>query len=150
MKRYEAIPSLSWMIIGILICIASAALRLGSWRHPEPGLFPFFIGCAIVLLSFSQLIPQILKKSQGGKIWPSPAGLKRIIVVFALLVFYALTLEPLGFIPCTFFFFVAIFKGLGQKSWKYAALTGLTVAVFAYVVFQIWLKSNLPRGPLGV
>ena len=150
MKKVEVIPALVWAIIGIIICAASAGLRLGSWRHPEPGLFPFLMGCVIILLSVSLTIPQFLKKSQQGKIWPNPDGLKRIIAVFALLVFYALALEPLGFIPCTFVFFVAIFKSLGQKSWRYAVLTGITVAVLAHVVFQIWLKTNLPRGPLGV
>ena len=150
MKKAEVIPPLVWLMIGVIICFSSAGLRLGSWRHPGPGLFPFLIGCVILLLSMSLTIQQFLKKTQNGHIWPNPAGLKRIIAVFAMLVFYVLALEPLGFIPCTFLFFVAIFKSLGQKSWKYALLTGVTVAVLAYVVFQIWLKTNLPRGPLGV
>jgi putative tricarboxylic transport membrane protein len=98
----------------------------------------------------SLTIPELLRKNQDGLGWPNRAGLRRIITVFALLVFYALALERLGFIPCTFLFFVAIFKGLGRKSWKYALLTGITVSVLAYVVFQVWLKTNLPRGPLGV
>lgn len=150
MKKGEMIPSLVWTIIGIVICIASAGHRLGSWRHPEPGLFPFLIGGVIILLSLSQAISQLMKKSQDGKAWPNPAGVKRIIVVFVLLVFYAVALVPLGFIPCTFVFFVAIFKSLGRKSWTYAVLTSITVAALAHVVFQIWLKTNLPRGPLGV
>ena len=150
MKRAEVIPPLIWLMIGVIICFASVGLRLGSWRHPGPGLFPFLIGCVIVLLSVSLTIPELLRKNQDGLGWPNRAGLRRIITVFALLVFYALALERLGFIPCTFLFFVAIFKGLGRKSWKYALLTGITVSVLAYVVFQVWLKTNLPRGPLGV
>lgn len=154
MKNVEFISYLSWAVIGVIICVGSARLGLGLWRHPEPGLFPFLIGCAITLSALSQVILQllkILKNSQYVETWrPNPTGLKRIIAVFVLLVFYALTLKSLGFIPCTFLFFMVIVKSLGQKSWRYAVLTGFIVAISAHVVFQIWLQTNLPRGPLGV
>lgn len=150
MKKDEVMPSIAWIIIGIMICVASTALKLGSWGHPQPGLFPFLLGCGIIALSVFHMIPQLYKKSQEGKTLLYWEGLKRVIIVFTLLVFYALGLERLGFMTCTYVFFVAIFKSLGRKSWGYAILTSLIVTILSYIVFEILLKVNLPKGPLGI
>jgi hypothetical protein len=150
MRIKEMIPSLVWVIIGVTISIASYSLKLGSWRHPGSGVYPFLIGSIIFLLSFPQFIIQLLKKSETEELWHDIAGLKRIIVVFIVLVFYALSLEGLGFILCTFVSFVSMFKILGRRGWGYAILTSFLVAVLTYIVFHIWLKLNLPIGPFGI
>jgi putative tricarboxylic transport membrane protein len=150
MKKDEVIPSIAWIIIGIVICVAAAALKLGTWRRPQPGLFAFLIGCGIIALSVFHMVPQLTKKSEEGKTLFYWEGLKRIIIVFALLVFYVLSLERLGFMICTYVFFVVIFKSLGRKSWGYAIFTSLIVTILSYLVFEIWLKVNLPKGPLRI
>lgn len=150
MRSQEVIPSVVWMIIGVIICVASVPLKLGLWRHPGPGLFPFLVGCGMVLVSTYQVIAQLLKESESVKFWPYPGGVKRMIGLLLVLIFYAVTLKYLGYMLCTFVFFIVLFRTLGQKGWKYAILTSMTVSVISYMVFQIWLKINLPKGPLGL
>ena len=61
MGKKQVAPAVVWAAIGTTICVASAGLRLGSWRHPQPGLFPFLIGSGIVLLSVVQAISHLAR-----------------------------------------------------------------------------------------
>jgi hypothetical protein len=150
MRKNEVIPSIAWIIIGILICFAAIDLKLGSWSMPQPGLFPFLLGCGIVALSVLHIVSQLYKKSQEDKTLFPLEGFKRILLVFALLVFYTLGLERLGFMPCTCLFFLIILKSLGRKTWVFTILTSLIVTILSYVIFEIGLKVNLPKGPWGI
>lgn len=149
MNKSEVLPAIVWAIIGATICLASAALRLGSWRHPQPGLFPFLIGSGIVLLSVIHALAHIVATSEP-EIPPSSGSVGRLGVVFAALSVYALALERVGFLVCALVFFVAVFKTLSRKSWAYSILAALIATVLSYLMFETWLKVNLPPGPLGI
>ena len=150
MKNHEVIVSLAWVVIGAIVCVASFPLRLGAWRLPGPGLFPFLIGAVIVLFSLCHGIIELFKEPQKFRFWPDPAGLKRILALFISLLFYAGTLRPLGYPLCTFLFFMMVFKIVSQKSWKLNIPTSLTITIVSYVVFHTFLKINLPKGFLGL
>jgi putative tricarboxylic transport membrane protein len=150
MKKPEVLSSLIWLMIGAIICIVSLPLQIGSWRYPKSGLFPFLLGCGIILLSSSQVIKEFFKKPENSQPWFTPRGLKRITTLFVILVFYAMALEYLGFILCTFVSFTVILKRLGEKSWRYAVLTSLIVSILSFVIFRIVLEINLPKGILGI
>jgi putative tricarboxylic transport membrane protein len=150
MRNKEVVSSLCWVIIGISISIGSVFLGLGSFRRPGPGMFHFIIGCAIFLLSASQMGAQFRKESDNVKMWPHSGGLKRVICIFLTLIFYAMTLEHFGFILCTFIFLTAILKIVVQKRWGYAFLVGSSVSIITYLIFKIGLEVNLPKGLLGI
>lgn len=40
-----------WIMCGLLICVASYRLSLGSLNDPGPGMFPFIAGAALCMLS---------------------------------------------------------------------------------------------------
>jgi putative tricarboxylic transport membrane protein len=150
MKVREVIPSTVWIISGVMICIGSISMRLGSLNNPGSGLFPFIIGCAMIVVSIPQVITQSFEESENVKFWQSRAGVNGVIIVLLLLSFYTMVLIHLGFSLSTFLFFVAILKTLGRKNWTYALLTALVVSFFSYMVFAVWLKINLPEGPLNI
>ena len=85
--NHEVFASLLWVILGGVICLASVSLRLGSWHFPGPGLFPFLIGSTIALLSFGRGILVYFKTPSRFQFWPHSAGLKRILLLFACLMF---------------------------------------------------------------
>lgn len=152
MKTREVIPSIAWVVVGGLICNGAKSLKLGSLRHPEPGMFPFLIGSTLILLSFLQLIKLLFSgkdQSETFESWPHSAGLKRLVSIFVLLIFYTMTLQYMGFILCTLVFFMVLFKTLAQKSWQYSILTSLAVSTLSYIFFEFLLNINLPKGPFS-
>ena len=61
---------------------------------------------------------------------------------------YAILMEKIGFIPVTLMFFLIVLGLIEKKSWVYTILVSLAVTVAAYLLFEVWLKSQLPKGLL--
>ena len=154
MKNHKIIPLIGWFTIGGLICYAAKSLELGSLRNPGSGIFPFCIGCAIILLSLfgliGQLFSEVKDQSEHSKLWSHPASLKRVLTVLGMLIFYMITLKPLGFLLCTFILFSVLLRIVERKDWKYTLVASLAVSVASHFLFQNLLKINLPKGLLGI
>jgi glucose-6-phosphate-specific signal transduction histidine kinase len=143
---------MTWALIGGLICYVAQRLRLGSLHSPEPGLFPFLIGCAMLLLALLHMVIQFcgtarLSAPPGTSAFSH--GAWRVLVVVALLLLYVIALNRLGYALCTFLLVLALLK-IEQKTWKYGIVTSVLVSALSYIVFTILLKLNLPKGLLGV
>jgi putative tricarboxylic transport membrane protein len=150
MKKREIFSSLGWVLFGLMISYGAVSLGLGSFRRPGPGLFHFIIGIAILLLSSCQIIAQLRKTSVSRDSLPQSDGLKKIIYAMMSLIFYAITLEYLGFLVCTVIFFMLLLRIVGQRRWGYTIVTSVTVSALTYIVFRIWLNVNLPMGFWGI
>jgi hypothetical protein len=150
MKDHEKIVSLIWLIIGGLICLASLSLRLGAWRHPGPGLFPFLIGGGITIISTFQLITQKYREPVKYYLWGSIESLKRLGILIFCLIFFVATLRYLGFELCTFFFFLTVLASLGKKDFKRHLVLSLMLTACSSLVFRVFLMINLPKGLFGI
>ena len=61
---------------------------------------------------------------------------------------YLLLLETLGFVAVTFSFLLFLFR-LERRGWAFSIVSAAAGAFVSYVLFQLWLKTQLPTGPLG-
>lgn len=113
-----------------------------------PEVFPiivslWLIGVGSVLALRTTLIPdwdmahQITEEGLATH-WPT------VLAVGGLLVVYALTLGPLGYIPATAIFVPACSRALGSRSLLRDAVVGLIVAVVIYFFFTEVLEIRLP------
>ena len=75
-----------------------------------------------------------------------PAGWKRLGAVAALVVFYMVASEPLGFMPVSVSMLFALFMLFGARWWV-AALVAAVVTVAVARGFGDLLRVPLPRGP---
>ena len=62
---------------------------------------------------------------------------------------YALLMEWLGFFIVTFLLFIFLLAVIEKKKWWFAAVVSAAVTLFAYLVFETALQSQLPKGILG-
>ena len=69
--------------------------------------------------------------------------------VFASLVLYAVFLEFLGFLIASFVLAVFLFAVFASEQYWLAFVKALVLTGLAYVLFDVLLKSNLPRGLLS-
>jgi putative tricarboxylic transport membrane protein len=137
--------ALFWLAVAILVAIQSVALKLGTLRQPGPGFFPFWSAIVLGVLSVVLLVGS---KSRPA---PAPAGDSKSwmpAIVAGALIVYVLLLERLGFVTVTFLFLLFLFR-LVRKGWLVSGLAALIGTGACYGLFQLWLKSQLPRGPLG-
>ena len=152
MKRHDQMSSLVWLAFAISICIESSRLSFGSFHNPGPGFLPLLIG--ILLGVFSVVV--FLRTSLSGKpqenirSWYPKERWKKLIRVLAALFAFSFCLEVLGFLVSTFLLLVFLFRyGMEPKRWV-VSIGGSALASFSsYAVFELWLRTQLPKGILG-
>jgi hypothetical protein len=137
-------------VVGLVALAIS--LRLGVWRQNSPGegLFPFLTALAMVGLSGAGLARDWLKHkdAQGPAAAGDRSGLIRVAAYLGALVFYAASLEFLGFIVASAITLIFILRLAERYSWLATlALTAGTV-IGCQVLFVLWLGAILPTGML--
>jgi len=151
MKKKDLRSSLLWLVAAIAISIESSRLGLGTLHSPGPGLYPFGIGIVMVVLSLI-IVGSSLVVSWGSgdeDEAEEKANTKDLALVLVSLFLYAIFLERLGFLLSTAAFIIFILKVIEKKRWYIALSFASVTTVLIYVVFNLWLDSNLPRGILG-
>jgi putative tricarboxylic transport membrane protein len=131
------------------VAIGSLRYEFGSFDNPGAGFVPFFTGVAIAAFSAITIL-QTLKRgwSPLGDLWPE-VGWHRPVIATGILIIYSAFLRDLGFLISTTFLMLYLFRVLQPSSWKETVVAALATTFGFYLVFQIWLEAQLPRGWLG-
>ena len=158
MSEQAPVASPRAQVIGhaVLAAIALVALvislRLGVWRQKSPGegLFPFLTALAMFAFSAAGLARDwlALKGAQGHATAGDRSGLIRVAAYLGALIFYAASLEFLGFIAASALTLIFILRFAERYSWLATlALTAGTV-IGCQILFVLWLGAILPAGTL--
>ena len=151
----EKWSSLVWLGVGVFICIGSLRLSLGEFRNPGPGFLSFFAGLVITGLALVVHLQSRKKrpgtaKEQSEPIWSDPKkGMKIVMTVVALLV-YAVVMNYLGFLISTFLFLAFILKTIEPQRWSVTLIGSLIASGTFYLIFEIGLQSQLPKGLIQI
>jgi putative tricarboxylic transport membrane protein len=143
-----------------LVCIAVALfisvetiwkLPLGSWRDPGPGFWPFGAGIALGGVSALNFFLSLLSKSPEDKeAWYSKKSWKTMVLILVAMLAYSFSLETLGFLTGTFLLLILFFRTAPKpQGWMVSIGGSALLSLVAYVIFDRWLKSQLPVGIWG-
>jgi Tripartite tricarboxylate transporter TctB family len=141
----DLVSGLFWLAVAIFAAVQGISLKLGSLSRPGPGFFPFWGGVVLGLLSVVLIVGSLGREAPRLRMRPESA--KPLVVVAALLG-YLLLLESLGFVAVTFLFLLLLFR-LERRGWAFSAVSAGVGAFASHVLFQLWLKTQLPIGPFG-
>lgn len=107
---------------------------------PMATTFVMVVAAAITLAKTLRL-PLDRAETAAPEILPS-----RVLIVGALLVGYALLLEPLGFLPTSALFLIAAIRLLGRRGWASTLLTALGSLAAIWLIFRIVFSVLMPAG----
>lgn len=140
-----------WFVLGAIIAIASVPCDLGTLDSPGTGFLPFLAGLAISFFSIIGLAHGSLrqKKGVGWKPVMRDVEWKKYLTVLLSLLAYALLLKPFGFLLCTLLFVGFLLVAVQPQRWYVVISGAVGTAIGTYGIFEIWLKAQLPKGPLG-
>jgi putative tricarboxylic transport membrane protein len=129
--------------------------RLGvSWGDdgPQAGYFPFYIGLFIVVSSVANILRAINLGDKGRKAFVEWGQLRMVLLVMIpTAVYAALIANPwysLGIYLSSAIYIAFFMWYLGKYSWAKIAPVSLGVVVFFFMMFEIWFKVPLPKGPI--
>ena len=123
----------------------------GSLSEPGVGFITFFAGAILALLSLLLFFSSFREKEKPADLRDLWAGLdvKKVLYVLMLLVVYPVLLRPVGFPLSTFILLFLLFRVKGSYGIWTTLLASFFVTAVSYLVFQVWLQVQLPRGILG-
>jgi len=112
---------------------------------------PFLTGAAMCLFSGVGLIQGTLRRRRGEKWLPLLRGVawKNALIILISLLAYALLLKIMGFVPTTAVFIAFLLRVISPQRWSVVFVSSILTALASYLIFEIWLKAQLPKGPLG-
>jgi putative tricarboxylic transport membrane protein len=143
----ERISGLVVFLFALLIFWQGRGLSIGSLHAPGPGFFPALIAAVLVILSSCLMIRG--GKGEGEENPVSRPSFIRMLLVFVALVAYFLLLEYLGFVIVSFLLMAFLFFWVGRQRWYVAFSSAVVCIGLSYILFEVLLKSNLPRGVFG-
>ena len=150
MSRADRISGIFWLLFAIFVCIESYRLGLGTLHQPGPGFLFFWASIALGIMDLVVLIRAWMdKKAAETKltIFGGQNVLKIILVLISVFL-YAIFMETVGFILVTLLLFIFLLGFIEKKKWWFTLFVSVVVTVIAYLIFEVWLKSQLPRGLL--
>jgi hypothetical protein len=73
----------------------------------------------------------------------------KVPLVLISVFLYAMLMETFGFVPLTLVLFLFLLGVVEKKRWPFTVFVSIVVTAGAYLIFEIWLRSQLPKGFLG-
>jgi putative tricarboxylic transport membrane protein len=150
MKNPDQYSSLFWLILGAVIAGMSLHYGLGSLKDPGLGFITFVVGVVLSILSLAVFISSLKDHEERQSLRELWAGLEveKVIYVVLLLVIYTLVLRSVGYLIATFILLCFLFRLKKPYRLRSILFMAFVTTFSSYVVFEIWLQAQLPKGIL--
>jgi hypothetical protein len=137
------------LALGALVVYESNQLGSG-WDEngPQAGYFPFYIGLLICICSAVVFVQSFVKLRTDRRVFVRLDQFKQVLVILLPSAAYVLGVQLIGIYVPSAVFIVLFMKFVGKYRWLRSAAVGLGVSVSAFMLFEIWFKIPLPKGPL--
>ena len=139
------------LILALGALVVYESNRLGSgWDEngPQAGYFPFYIGLLICICSAVVFVQSFVKLRTDRRVFVRLDQFKQVLVILLPSAAYVLGVQLIGIYVPSAVFIVLFMKFVGKYRWLRSAAVGLGVSVSAFMLFEIWFKIPLPKGPL--
>jgi hypothetical protein len=148
-RTAELATAVLFFVLGALVVYDS--LRLGAgWAEdgPQAGYFPFYIGALICVASVVNFALAIVAARRGDRAFVEAGQLKLVLAVLVPTIIYVVAIAWMGIYVASAIFVAYFMRRLGQYAWWKVAAVALGNSVFFFLVFEVWFKIPLPKGPL--
>jgi len=149
--KADILSGFFWLIFSAFVSYESYKLGLGTLHQPGPGFLFFWTGVVVGILSATIIIGSFRKASPDHANEPPfrKWNVKKIILVLTSLFLYTFFMERVGYLLVTLLLFLFLLGIVEKKGWRFAASVSFIVSVASYLLFEVALQSQLPRGLLG-
>jgi hypothetical protein len=139
------------IIFALGALVAFDSYRLGSsWASdgPQSGYFPFYIGLITCICGAVVFGQGLLRVRIDRAVFVTHVQLKQVLVILLPSTAYVLGVQLIGIYVSSALFIALFMKIAGKYSWMRSIAVSVGVSVSAFVMFEIWFKIPLPKGPI--
>ena len=129
--------------------VVADSLRLGSgWGDdgPKAGYFPFYIGLIICIGSIVNAVMAVRDHKAGSFV--SRGQLRDVLRALVPMVLFVGLIGFLGLYLAGAVYIAFFMRWIGKYSWVKVAVVSLGTTVAFFVLFDLWFKVPLVKGPL--
>jgi len=144
------------LVFGVTIFIGSMRYPFGEMDTPGAGFVPRIASFILIIISLFIVIIAYRKSLEKKRstayrnFFPARDGPKRIILACAFLLAYRLSFPILGFMTTNFLFFLFVTRLLGDFRWRISFTFSFLSTLMAYLLFQVFLRIQMPPGILKI
>ena len=147
-KTAEFAVAAGFLVLGAIVVYDSA--RLGfRWGDdgPQAGYFPFYIGLLMCVASAINYVHalQVPADKVGGFV--ETGQLRLVLSVLLPSAIYVGLIGWLGIYVASIVFIAFFMRWLGKYAWWKLAAVSIGNSVVFFLVFEVWFKIPLPKGP---
>jgi hypothetical protein len=127
------------------------SVRLGArWGSdgPQAGYFPFYIGLLICVSTGVIFFRALANKSLRARSFVGRGALVQVMKMLVPSVAYVALIKLLGIYVASTLFIAFFMRWLGKTPWAKTAAVAIGVSVVFFLLFEVWFKVPLPKGPL--
>ena len=151
----DKIGSLFFLVLSVVVCLASIKIGIGTPSNPGSGFMSFFAGLFFGLLSLLQIGKLYFRKKSKQNMVKGEAeeggnreGIKRIILVIVALSAYCIIMPRIGYLISTFLLMVFLLRIGSSMKWRLVIASSLFITFCSYLIFDKWLSCRFPGGIL--
>jgi len=149
-KSAELVVAALFFFVGALVMWDSVRLGIG-WQEvhgPRPGYFPFYLGLIICVSALVNLARAALVPAQKDKPFVQVGQLRMVLAVLVPSAIYVALVAWIGIYVSSVLFIGFFMRWLGRYAWWKVAVVSVATMVVFYLIFEIWFKVPLPKGPV--
>jgi len=148
-KAAEIALALFFLALGAIVVYDSA--RVGAkWAEdgPQTGYFPFYVGLIICAASLVNMVSALALRAETDKTFVEVGQLKLVLAVLVPSALYVGLIGWLGIYVASAVFIAFFMRWLGKYPWWKTAAVSVGNSVVFFLIFEVWFKIPLPKGPL--
>ncbi len=148
-RTAEIATAAFFLVLGAIVIFDSVRLGMG-WKDdgPQAGYFPFYIGviiCVSALVNLVAALAAARKKSAG---FVGVGQLKLVLSVLLPTAVYVVLIGWIGIYAASTLFVALFMRWLGKYPWWKVVAVSIGNSVVFFLIFEVWFKIPLPKGPL--
>jgi hypothetical protein len=128
------------------------SLRLGiRWQEvhgPEPGYFPFYLGVFVCAACVVTVVLALRMPEERNRAFVQVGQLKLVLAVLIPSSVFVALVGWIGIYVSALIFVAFFMRWLGKYPWWKVAAVSVGNSVFFFLIFEVWFKIPLPKGPL--
>jgi hypothetical protein len=142
------------IVVALAVCIAGAIVVVGAlefgirWSDsgPEAGYFPFYVGLLLIAGGLGVLVQTVLTRPDS--VFLDRVQLRRLASFFIPMTIFVIVSVFLGLYVGTGVYLLVVMRFQGGYRWPFSLLVSLGTVLFFFVIFELWFKVPLLKGPL--